>query len=112
MPKSRELAASISRRRWSIGDARIVLKALAESGLSARAFAKREGIDAQRVQSWKRRLGGAAPLELVEVTHRSDLRGPDLVEVALLSGRILRVPASIDAGALRRFVDILEDGGC
>jgi hypothetical protein len=84
------------------------LTALRASGLSARAFAEREGLEVQRLLRWRRVLGAedaavAAP-GFVEVEHG---RG-ELVEVVVRSGRVLRVPASIPATDLRRLVEALE----
>jgi hypothetical protein len=45
-----------SRRRWREKDARRVLKAWGRSGLSASAFARSLGVDAQRLLWWRKRL--------------------------------------------------------
>lgn len=45
-----------SRRRWRENDARRVLKAWGRSGLSASAFARSIGVDAQRLLWWRKRL--------------------------------------------------------
>ena len=79
------------------------------SGLTLSAFAAREGIAAHRPYFWKQRLEQAGkqsspPVAFVEL-HGST---PSMVEVVLRSGRVLRVSESIDAGALRRLVDVLE----
>jgi hypothetical protein len=110
MAKSRLLSTSVSRRRWTSADARIVLTAFEDSGLSVVAFAEREGLDPQRVYFWKRRLEAAsadAPLAFVEVMPRR----AEVVEIVLRSGRILRVPDSVDAAVLRQLVEALEERG-
>lgn len=110
MAKSRLLTASISRRRWTSADARVVLDALEDSGLSVAAFAEQEGLDAQRVYFWKRRLevtSADAPPAFVEVMPRR----AEVVEVVLRSGRVLRVPESVDARVLRQLVEALEEPG-
>jgi transposase-like protein len=105
-----------SRRRWTEDDAREVLAALEASGLSAGAFATREGFDAQRLYWWRRRLGivgrdQVAVPGFVELTATADAAGH--VEIALLSGRVLRVSVAIDTAVLRRLVDVLEqDRAC
>jgi hypothetical protein len=110
MPKH-ALALYRDRRRWTESDAREVLGALDGSGLSVAAFAAREGFDVQRLYWWRHRLGvaaaghSAAP-SFVEITP--GLRATEHVEIALLSGRILRVSAKIDPAALRRLVAVLE----
>jgi len=92
-------------RRWTAAEARAALAALASSGLSRSAFARREGLDPQRLRAWQRKLGdvGARPA-FVEVLRRDQER----VEVVLTSGITLRVAESIDAATLRRLVDALE----
>jgi hypothetical protein len=77
MPKLPILAAAGTRRRWTSTDARLVLKALAASGLSPKRLchAAQQGLDAQRLFLWKRRLE-AEPRSLqtprfVEVMARS-----------------------------------------
>jgi transposase-like protein len=47
------------RRRWTAADARVVLETLAESGLSVPAFARREGLDPQRLRRWRQQLAGS-----------------------------------------------------
>jgi hypothetical protein len=98
-----------TRRRWKESDARKVLEAAQASGLTLSAFAAREGLAAHRLYFWKQRLEQTAKetspsVAFVEL-HRS---APATVEVVLRSGRVLRVSESIDAGALRRLVDVLE----
>lgn len=109
MPKSRQLALYGSHHQWTEEQARGALAALDASGLSPFAFAKREGLDAQRLYRWRRRLarvgstGRAAPA-FVEVRSRSC----EQIEVVLGSGRTLRVLATIDPSVLRRLVETLE----
>ena len=116
MPKVRPLPFSVSTgRRWTEDEARAVLAAQAASGLSVAAFAAREGLDPQRVYSWRRRLGGSveatsAPA-FIEIRQRSAMG--EIVEIALRCGRIVRVTESIDPNVLRRLVDALErDPAC
>lgn len=106
MPRS--LVSYRTRSRWTIHEARAALSALARSGLSPHAFAQRQGLDAQRLYFWQRRVGAAAKSAsapaFVELRPRSEAP----VEIVLRSGRSLRVPASIDEEALARLVRILE----
>jgi transposase-like protein len=109
MPKSLPVASYLTVRRWSPADARDALAAHAASGLSASAFAAREGFDVQRLHSWRRKLARAPHKErsrsaFVEVVPRAAER----VEIALRSGHVLRVAESIDTAALRRLVEALE----
>jgi hypothetical protein len=112
MPRLPMLAVAGTRRRWTSTDARLVLKAQAASGLSVNAFAMQQGLDAQRLYFWKRRLEtetqGVQTPTFVEVMPRTAA-----VEVVLRSGRILRISAAIDTPTLRRLVEALEDDvGC
>jgi len=114
MPKSRSRTSLSSLRRWSADDARAALSALSASGLSAREFAVKEGLDVQRLHRWRRRLAEpceateAAPT-FVEVVGRPT----DVVEVVLRSGHVLRVSESIEPQALGRIAAVLEElPGC
>jgi transposase-like protein len=114
MPKTRVLPAAYSTgRRWTDDDARTVLVAQAASGLSVSAFAAREGIDPQRLYSWRRRVEAgpvAAPPAFIEVRHAAER---ERVEIVLRSGRVVRVAESIDADALRRLIAAIEqDPAC
>jgi len=89
-----------------------VLSAARESGLSAAAFAAREGLHPQRLQRWQRRLvaGGSAverPPAFVELRPRS----AEHVEVVLRSGRLLRISETIEPAVLERLVLALERAG-
>ena len=100
-----------SHGRWTVAEARAVLAAQAASGLSAAAFAVREGLDVQRLHRWRRRVEGerAAPLErpaFVEVRPRRS----EPVEIVLLSGRVLGVSESVDTGVLARIAGALDRG--
>lgn len=108
-PPTRSLRA----RRWTVEEARAVLAEQAASGLPPPAFARRAGIDVQRLHRWRRQLTKGQPTA-TDVGAPTFLevrpRGPDRVEVVLTSGRVLRVSEEIDAAALLRLVEILERG--
>ncbi|MDQ2766515.1 MAG: hypothetical protein M3Y30_05095 [Gemmatimonadota bacterium] len=94
-------------------EARAALVAVDESGLSPNEFAKREGLDPQRLYSWRRKLGSSvrSQAEFVEVVR--PVRPRDAwVEVVLTSGVVLRVSEAIETETLRRFVDALDGRGC
>lgn len=103
------------RKRWTEEDARAALDAQARSGLTLRAFARREGLDPQRLRRWERQLGGAtrsaAPPKatFVELAPRA---AAVVVEVVLRSGVVLRVSDAVDPVALRRLVSALDEGAC
>ncbi len=58
---SAALKQALAKRYWTVDDARQVLAACAASGLSEAEFGRREGIGAQRLGWWRRRLGAAQP---------------------------------------------------
>ena len=113
MPKQ-GLALYRTHRRWTETEARRALAALDASGLSTHAFAARQGIDAQRLQWWRRRFAknrgrNAVGPRFIEVTPISG----EQVELVLRGGRQLRFSTAIDVAALQRLVDALEqDAGC
>jgi transposase-like protein len=110
MPKSLT-PPYLTRPRWTERDARTALAALSVSGLTVRAFASREGLDAQRLYIWRRKLGASSSIKaaarpsFIEIGPRS----ADRIEVVLRSGLVLRVSESVDGGALRRLIEQLEE---
>jgi transposase-like protein len=117
-PRAQSSSTSLSRRRWTAEDARQALAALARSGLGLSAFAIREGLDPQRLTRWRRQLASSASPrfeEVMPVVTRATVNGDAVAgvererfEVVLPSGRIVRVPESFDAGALRRLLDVVD----
>lgn len=99
---------------WSEADARAVFVEQAASGLSLSEFGRREGIDDARLYRWRRHFNGvtkrrAAPTPQPAVIEiRSAERPGERVEVVLASGVTLRVPDTIDPGALARLVAVLR----
>ncbi len=115
MPRHRTAAAYTRRRRWTAADARAALAALATSGLTLSAFARRDGLHVERLRRWRLRLAATergqvavAPPEVIELRPRR----PEPVEIVLLSGRVLRVSETIDVSVLPRLVAALERTGC
>jgi hypothetical protein len=89
------------------------------SGLTAAEFALEVGVNARTLTYWKWKLGRpearrTAPRpEFVEVVATSPSRSTgdapvDALEVVLVGGVVIRVPARFDAEALRRVVSALE----
>jgi hypothetical protein len=100
-----------------------VLRELARSGLSLRAFARRRGIAPGTLSWWRfitRRRDqvgrgarrGPRPPRFVEIgIAAEDVRPrgePVVFEVVLSRGRAIRVPAGFDPGTLQRLVATLE----
>ena len=120
MPKTRSpsLSSSLRRRRWTAEDAKQALSALDQSGLSPHAFAMREGLDPQRLWRWRRKFAAAAAPPFEEIVRRDTASVVDReatscgkqqpFEIVLGSGRVLRVPTSFDAGALRRLLTLVD----
>ena len=124
MPKPRAPSGStyLTRRRWTEEEAKQALIAWAQSGLSPGAFALREGLDAQRLWRWRRKLGTptmpTAPA-FEEIVRHDAASGRDVLspsasererfEIVLTSGRVVRVPASFDATALRHLLTIVDE---
>lgn len=118
-PRPRSSPTYLLHRRWTSDDAREALAAMARSGLEPTAFAIQEGLDPQRLTRWRRQLA-AAPLptfeEVVPVvttlgTTASVHGAGERFEIVLPSGRVVRVPPSFDASALRRLLDVVDEAG-
>jgi transposase-like protein len=86
------------RPRWTEQDARTVLAALERSGKSVREFAEEQGLDPQRLWSWRRRVAGGDHTTFRELMVRpsSATATPEEqspFEIRLPSGIVIRVPA-------------------
>jgi hypothetical protein len=102
----------------------------AESGLTAKEFASRLGVNVHTLNAWKWKLGGVvgmsaeasrsrpeSPARFIEVVPPRATRSPgqaedglEPFEVVLRDGVRVRVPARFDAQALRTLVAALEEG--
>jgi hypothetical protein len=86
-----------------------------KSGLTARKFAAKAGLNAGTLTYWKYALGKEARLvsdrktkfPLIEM--RGSVGRDDRFELELAGGRRLRVPATFEAEALRRLLAVLEE---
>jgi transposase-like protein len=95
--------------RWTEEDATAALAALRQSGLSVALFAAREGLVAQRLYVWRRRLEPSS--DFVELTPPTAIElghTHHVFEVALRSGHVVRLSERFDEEALRRLVDVLD----
>lgn len=100
---------------WNEAKAAGLLRAAAASKLSLRAFAEREGLPLARLVRWQSRLQAAAPHPVFrEVTPapRVEPRATASLELVLTDGRVIRVPAGFDGGALRRLLAALQGDPC
>ena len=121
MPKTGSSSSStyLKRRRWTAEHAKQALTALEQSGLSPGAFAAREGLDVQRLWRWRRQFGAPTVTKFEEIVLRDpasdlDRAAPPALErerfeIVLTSGRLVRVPASFDATALRHLLTIVDE---
>ncbi len=91
------------------------------SGLTAGEFARRSGLSEKSLRWWKWQLAlsresaprkekpaareGVSPLTFVEMTSTVQ-RAP--IEVVLVGGALVRLPADFDTAAFARVVDVLE----
>lgn len=110
--------ATSSSKRWDEAQARRIIGRADRSGLSDRAFAKREGFDPQRLSWWRRRfdeVDGATPSEpFVEVRAKAQVAAPEVlgIEIELSNGRRVRVPASVDPSVLAKLLAAIEGRPC
>ena|SRR5271170_1391760 len=119
-PRARSSSTNLTRRRWTAEEARQVLVAWEESGLELTAFALGEGLDPQRLTRWRRRLAATGAPTFEEVvpcvamaTFAGDASASgtrERFEIVLLSGRVVRVPESFEASALRRLLAVVDEG--
>jgi transposase-like protein len=85
---------------------------LGSSGLTAAQYAERWGVNASSLKVWRWKLGRESRQEPAKsaVAALVELRAPEdqRVELELHGGQRLRIPATFDAVALRRLLDVLE----
>lgn len=111
MPKRGGRGSWTGSRRWTRREAGEVLAELERSGASLAAFARREGLSAERLYRWRARLT-KTKATFVEIRPDAVVnRGGAALEVVLAGGRTLRVPSDFDEVALRRLIAVLE-GAC
>lgn len=108
------------RPRWNAQDAREVIDALDRSGQPVSVFAAEHGLDPQRLYLWRRRFAAVAEGDTTsfrELTVYPSSRRPLIsseavaFEIALGSGVVIRVPASFDADALARLLEVVTRVG-
>lgn len=109
------------RRRWTAKEAKKVLEAQVESGLTVNGFAVREGFSARRLYRWRRQLGASVarppafeeiePSKGVALVGEPALPAGNRFEIEMRSGVIVRVSESFNAEALRRLLLVVDGGG-
>lgn len=110
-------------QRWTPEHAASLLDEAERSGLSDRAFAKRRGIDPQRLWWWRKRLAKTrtkeAEVGFVELAVRSPATPVTTasltagrVEILLCNGRVVATPVDVDPVVLARLLDAVEGRRC
>jgi len=115
----RPLSAAVSRAlrqaRWSASDARLILDAIASSGLSIPEFSLEYGVEAPRLYVWRRRLatpaGNEPPLAFVQLQPPEPrATAPTLYELLLPGGETIRIEGGVVAADLTILLDALRGG--
>ncbi|MBU2788914.1 IS66 family insertion sequence element accessory protein TnpB [Acidithiobacillus sp. VAN18-1] len=88
------------------------------SGLTVGAYCAREGIAVSSLHYWRKRFGGrlqqksaaeeTGPFLPVTLTYTSPVPAAGVMEIRLLSGRVVVLSAPVDTGWLRTLVQVLE----
>lgn len=105
--KSRTRAGRGRWTQWGEAEARAALGELAASGESAVQFARRRGFSGQRLQYWKKRLGGlGSPAEFVAVQLPSRSHVRETIEIRV-DGVAVHVREDLDVAHLARLVEAL-----
>lgn len=113
-----------SGERWTEEVGRGMVESLRRSGDTQGKFARRHGLNSQRVKYWRDRVEGrgtakpvragrsAAPVSFapVRVVDKAGASAPALEVV--VGGAVVRVPAKFDEQHLRRLVAALSGGSC
>ena len=113
-----DLRALLGKRRWKASDARTVLEAHRQSGLSLTAFARRRGLTLQRLILWRKRLASPSSTKSAGPQHFLPVRvvgtgsEPAPIEVVLRGGHRVQLRGAFDATVLAGLVEILEYGRC
>lgn len=103
----------LEKRYWREGDARAAVEAWQRSGQPISSFARRHGLHPYRLSRWASRLQRKGrpvrfhPVRIVG-TDRGEHR--ESIEVVLVDGRRVRVPAGFAAADLERVLSVLEGG--
>lgn len=120
----KSLATATRKRYWREADAKLVVRAWRSSGQDLSRFAAEHGITVSRLSRWAVRVGARQGLRFRVVKRASaspvklrfhpveliggEARG-DAIEVVLVDGRRVRVPARFAAEDLDRVLEVLEE---
>jgi len=108
-----EITGVVQRRPWREEDARAVVAAWEQSGKSLSVFAREHGVIAQRISWWVARLGRKSEVGFHRVRVVGESRGGTncVIELVLVDGTRVRVPAGFAAKELKRVLGVLEARG-
>lgn len=110
-----------SRARWGEAEGRQVCSAFEASGQSVEEFARRHGIQEQRLRAWLKRLERRdgkqkqptfVPVRLAGQARRPSPWASRVVEVISTSGRVVRVDQDFDSELLQRVLRAVEEEPC
>lgn len=98
-------------------DARELLNEQARRGIPLPDFARSKGLSPQRLHWWRSKFARAetaapatfVPVTLTPATEAACVPATGAFELALASGRTLRIPADFDATALARLLTVLAE---
>ena len=116
--RSKALAAAAEKAYWRADDARVVLAALAQSGLTVAAFCRKHELSHKRVLRWRGVLATQSSIavdflrvDVVEDKGANGGSGQD-VEVVLGNGRRIAVRQGFDAALLAEVAQTVETWPC
>jgi transposase-like protein len=107
------LGDAVRRRYWREADARAVVEAWRRSGESVASFARRHGLKRRRLSPWVSRVEArerAVRFHPVRLVGGNAGVRHEAIEVVLVDGRRVRVPAGSAASDLKRVLAVLEGG--
>lgn len=111
MARNGSVAEVAVRRYWCEADARVMVKAWRTSGESLAGFARRHRVDPRRVARWAARMEGSKQATVrfhpVRLAHRDGGDG-SAIEIQLVGGQCVRVPAGFQTEDLRRVLAALD----
>jgi len=98
------------RRYWREAEGQSVVTAWRDSGEGVKSFARRYGVNPNRVSWWARRLGAEESMRFHPVRLVTARVEPDgLIEIELRDGRRVHLPRRFDEEDLRRVLRVLEE---
>ena len=134
MPMQRvEVITSVERRRrWSLADKERLVAASLEPGVSVSEVARAAGLHVSQLFRWRKQLctrieapatateplvePKLVPVTIVPMAAAADTPPPRrkrrrscMIEIEVSGGRRVRVGGDVDAEALRRVLDVLEE---